>query len=454
MNIIIGHTNMDMDCLGSMILARYLYPDYFLVKSNLIHPVARNLYNLYQYKFNMISVKDLKDKEIDNIVIVDTRSSLRLKEYFSNFKKINGKIEIYDHHTNDTFDIENAILIEEKVGSNTSLIGKYIIEKGIEIQSEDAAIALAGIYADTGNFTNENVSELDFKVAAYLMRFNPSMNLVKIFLKTLKEDYQITLMHELLNSLVYKKIKGQLIIFSLLKLEKQIGGLAAVVEKVFEIEAPDSMFCLFEFTHENEVLIIARSNAYSLNVKDIMNYFGGSGHKHAASATIKKAKGNDLLKKLMKIVYKTNIKPLIASEIMSNEVKTIYSFWTVKEASIFLEKINHTGAPVVNEKNNLVGFLTLKDIMKARKANEMHAPVSAYMSKKLVTINKNTSLREIEALFYQHDIGHLPVVDRIDEKNYLVGIVTRTDYLNVIKQEKLEIDIIAQNIKSIERLNK
>jgi len=59
----------------------------------------------------------------------------------------------------------------------------------------------------------------------------------------------------------------------------------------------------------------------------------------------------------MKIVYKTNIKPLIASEIMSNEVKTIYSFWTVKEASIFLEKINHTGAPVVNEKITLLDFL-------------------------------------------------------------------------------------------------
>ncbi|MCX8058900.1 MAG: CBS domain-containing protein [Spirochaetes bacterium] len=453
MNIIIGHSNMDMDCLGSMILAKYLYPDYMLVRSNLIHPVARNLYNLYQYRFNMISTKDLRNKEIENVVIVDTRSSSRLKEYFEIIKKINGKIEIYDHHPADTFDIDGAILYEDKVGSNTSLIGKFLLQKNIPIEPEDASIALAGIYADTGNFTNENVTELDFQVASYLMKFKPSINLVKIFLKTLKEDYQISLIHELLNSLIYKKVKGQQIIFSLLNLDKQVPGLAAVVEKVFEIEAPDAIFCVFYFNTENESLIIARSNAYSINVKSVMEVFGGSGHKHAASATLKKAKGNEILQKLMKFVFKCNIQSLSASDIMTKDVKYIYSNWTVLQASIFLEKINHTGAPVLDEANNLVGFLTLKDIMKARKINNMHSPVSAYMSKKLITINKNSSLREIENLFYQYDIGHLPVVENINGKIELIGIITRTDYLNIIKEEKKEVQIIEQNIKSIEKLN-
>lgn len=450
MNIIIGHTNMDMDCLGSMILAKYLYPDYTLVKSNLIHPVARNLYNLYQYRFNMVSIKDIKNKDIDNIVIVDTRSSSRLKEYFNVINKINGKIEIYDHHPSDTFDIDGAILYEDKVGANTSLIGKFLIEKNIKIESEDASIALAGIYADTGNFTNDNVTEIDFQVASYLMKFKPSINLVKIFLKTLKEDYQISIIHELLNSLIYKKIKGQQIIFSLLNLDKQVSGLAAVVEKVFEIEAPDAIFCVFYFTSEKETLIVARSNAYSINVKSVMENFGGSGHKHAASATLKKIKGDEVLQNLMKFIFKSNIQSLTASDIMTKDVKSVYSNWSVLEASIFLEKINHTGAPVLDQNDNLVGFLTLKDIMNARRANNMHAPVSAYMSKKLITIEKNATLREIENLFYQYDIGHLPVIEKIKGKDVLIGIVTRTDYLSVIKEEKKEIQIIEQNIKSFE----
>ena len=48
MKIIVGHSNMDLDCIGSIVLARYIFPDYQPVKSRLIHPVAKNLQNMYK----------------------------------------------------------------------------------------------------------------------------------------------------------------------------------------------------------------------------------------------------------------------------------------------------------------------------------------------------------------------------------------------------------------------
>ncbi len=41
MNIIIGHSNMDLDCIASIVLAGKLYPGYKKVRSRLIHPVAK-----------------------------------------------------------------------------------------------------------------------------------------------------------------------------------------------------------------------------------------------------------------------------------------------------------------------------------------------------------------------------------------------------------------------------
>ena len=38
MKIIVGHSNMDLDCIGSIVLAKYLFTDYMPVKSRLIHP--------------------------------------------------------------------------------------------------------------------------------------------------------------------------------------------------------------------------------------------------------------------------------------------------------------------------------------------------------------------------------------------------------------------------------
>jgi tRNA nucleotidyltransferase (CCA-adding enzyme) len=68
MKIIVGHTNMDLDCIGSMVLARYLHPDFVPVMSNLIHPSARNLYNLYQYHLGFVHSDELKKENITDVV--------------------------------------------------------------------------------------------------------------------------------------------------------------------------------------------------------------------------------------------------------------------------------------------------------------------------------------------------------------------------------------------------
>ena len=41
-----------------------------------------------------------------------------------------------------------------------------------------------------------------------------------------------------------------------------------------------------------------------------------------------------------------------------SEVFSIDENWSLIEASLFLEKINHSGAPVVNDNNEIVGFIS------------------------------------------------------------------------------------------------
>ena len=64
MKIIVGHTNLDLDCIGSMVLARYIYPDHKPVLSRLVHPSARNLYNLYHYHLDFRPSSDLKGETV------------------------------------------------------------------------------------------------------------------------------------------------------------------------------------------------------------------------------------------------------------------------------------------------------------------------------------------------------------------------------------------------------
>ena len=429
MKILVGHTNMDLDCLGSLVLGKYLYPDAVCVKSRLIHPVAKSLYNLYKTHLDFIPSKDLADNTVDEMVVFDTRSSGRIREYYEYMPDFQGKIVVYDHHSNDSCDLRGAEIISKDYGSNTTIISLILQELEISLDPVDATIALTGIFADTGNFTHENVCLEDFQASSWLMKQGASMKLVSQFLKPLKQDYQISLFHQVLNRLVYKKIHGHTIILSYYEMEEQVSGLAPIVEKVFEVENADALFILFGLQKAKKTLIIGRSQKETIDVSSILAPWGGGGHTRAASAQLKGRFGEDVYDSFVESLTRSLLPAVTAIDLMTDLVEVIRESWSVLDASLFLEKIIHTGAPVLNDKDELVGFMTLRDISKARKSKQMKAPVRSYMTHKVHSCSSDANIKELELFFLKWNIGHIPVAD--DKK--LLGIVTRTDYLNYLE---------------------
>ncbi len=428
MNIIIGHTSMDMDCIASMVIANKLFPDYNPVRSRLIHPVAKNLYNMMKKSLDFFTLKDVENEPIENIIIVDTRSNQRVKEFSGLIEKATGTVTVFDHHQSDSDDIPGAAVNCMQCGSNTTHLCSLMIEKNIKLTTDEATIALSGIFADTGNFTHENTTALDFSCASHLIGQGAQVALVKYFLKSIKEEYQINIFHEILNRLIYRNINGHDIILSYIEIEDQLPGLAAVIENIFEVENQDAYFAVFYLTKRNDTVIIARSRKETIDLAKILSFYNGGGHKLASSATIKKTAGTVIYDNIFKFLEYNIPAAKSAHELMSKNVYTINENIKLVDASIFLEEINCTGAPVINDNGELTGFLTLRDIMKGRKSGQMHSPVKAYMARNVVSINKSTSLKEIEKVLYKNNIGHLPVM----ENNKLEGIITRTDILQYL----------------------
>ena len=424
MRIIVGHSNMDLDCLGSLALARVLFPGHKAVRSRLIHPVARTLYNLYADYLDMASVADLAGEPVDAMVVVDTRSRSRIKEYLEHFDPM-PSIEVWDHHPEESSDIEGAHVREADVGANTTLLALEAMRRGSPLRPEDATIALTGIFADTGNFTHENVRRADFEAAGWLIGQGASLSLVKTFLRTLKEESQITLFHELLNRLSYQTVHGHLVLTVYQEMDRQIGGLAAVVEKVFEVESPDALFAVFAFLRDNDTLIIARGQEPGLDVSRILRAFGGSGHAQASSALLKGEPGRKTFHALQACLNTMLADAVSATSIMETHVPTIVQNWSLLDASRFLEDSDRNGMPVIDRSGKLCGYLGLRDIMKARRGGQMAAPVSSHMTRRVVSGSPSSSLREIENLFFTHTIYDLPIV----EAGRIVGIVTRDAYL-------------------------
>jgi len=440
--VIVGHSNMDLDCFGSIALARLLFPGYVALVSRHVHPVARPLVTMYRHHLELTSTKEFRGRAVDHLVVVDTRSSDRIAEYLEVFEGSPGSIDVFDHHPHDSRDILGARFHESRLGSNTSFLGTLVMERGIAMSPDDATIALTGIYADTGNFTHDNVSPEDFEVAAFLRSAGASIKLVKTFLSPLREQFQVTMFHEVLNDLVRRKINGHALLLSYTEMDGPRQGLSAVVEKVFEVENPEAYFGVFWFKHNRSAVIISRNQKDTIELDRIMGAFGGGGHAKAASALLKDVDGPELFEKLCGYLEASLLPAVTARSLMSHPVHVVTDTMTLVQAAMFLEEVNHSGCPVVGEDGTMKGILTLRDIMKARKAEQMHAPVKGYMTRKVLHASPESTVREIEEILLFRNVGHLPIL----EEGRLVGIVTRTDYLDFRRQEKARAEAVRESL--------
>ncbi len=434
--IIIGHSNMDLDCLASLTLARHLYPDHVALRSSRVNPMARNLFHMYQEHLALLSLAEIDPAAVEDIVVVDTRSLHQVKEFFDALPGFAGQITVYDHHDEDehqgfeSFPAARVAIHHRKIGANASLLAIMLMERGHDLGVEDATIALAGIYADTGNFCHENITAEDFTAARWLLQQGACLPLVKKF-STNHYDRDLTrIMHELVVGMETLAIHGQLILIGQVELDSQPAGLAMLAERIFDLEHADAIFCVFALRKEKSHLIVARSSGTSVDVAFLLAQFGGGGHSQSASALIKKSQDVPILQHL-KHSLNVRLKPAIqARDMMSANLDCLQEDMSLLQASLELETKNHSGAPVLGATGQLSGMLSLKEIQKGRKGGKMQTPVKAWMSRDLVTISPETSLREIETIFFQSELNRLPVV----EAGKLVGLVCRSDYLSLVRK--------------------
>ena len=122
--------------------------------------------------------------------------------------------------------------------------------------------------------------------------------------------------------------------------------------------------------------------------------------------------------------------------IMSTDLKTVSPDDTLATVRTIMHENRIHHVPVLDEKQKLVGLVTLTDVLAATDSilrdeeSRLHAReirVADIMVRDVVTIDEHASLRQAALFIEKHQIGCLPVVT--DGK--LRGIVTDTDFVGV-----------------------
>ncbi len=115
-----------------------------------------------------------------------------------------------------------------------------------------------------------------------------------------------------------------------------------------------------------------------------------------------------------------------AKDIMKKKVITVRDNAKVEEASKLLIEKKLSGIPVVDKNQNLVGFVSEKDIIQAIGSKDfLKKSVRGVMTRDLTTADENASLDYISEVFAEKPLRRVPIV----RGRKIVGIISRKDVI-------------------------
>lgn len=433
LTVITTHINADYDALASMLAAQKLYPNSLLVFPGSQEKNLRNFFiESMAYLFNMADIKDIEFSNIKKMVLVDTRQANRIGKLSSLLKKPDIEIHLYDHHPSTSSDIKGHYEVNRLTGATTTILTEIIKEKGIEITPDEATIMCLGIYEDTGSFTFSSATENDFRAAAFLLSKGANLNIVANLIAREINPQQIGLLNDMIQAATRYNIDGIEIMVTTITTGKYVSDFAFLVHKMIKMENLDAIFAIARMG--NKIYIVARSRIPEVDAGEILTPLGGGGHHSAAAATIKDKTLVQSEHQLVEILHQKIKSKRRAKNLMSSPPITVGANVTCKEASNLLTRYN-INALLVTQKagsldgqDKLVGFISRQVIEKALFHKLDQIPVKEYMTTELASVGPDSDLSEIQEKIIENKQRILPVI----ENGIIVGVVTRTDLLNIL----------------------
>ncbi|WP_310481306.1 CBS domain-containing protein [Chamaesiphon sp. VAR_48_metabat_403] len=437
MDVILCHTTADFDALGAAVGLARLLPGSKIVLTGGAHPTVKDFLALYRDEYPTIERRSVEPAKIRSIQIVDAQQRHRLGKAaeWLDLPHLHA-IVVYDHHFGQASDILATQVNIEPVGATTTMIVEQLQRAQISLTTTEATVMALGIHVDTGSLTYEMSTARDALALAWLMQQGANLVAMGAYIEPGLSPQLQQLSQVALRDLQHLDIGGKTIGWVSLKTDKFVTGLSSLVEQIRSSIADLDVLILahvFPATaDENRVTIIGRSSIPDVDLRVLFEPLGGGGHSQAAAASLRGVDVEAILTQLVADIQAAIPQPPTARDLMSVPIRTIRPETTIAEAQRILLRYGHSGLPIVDRSDLLIGIISRRDLDIALHHGFSHAPVKGYMTTQVKTIAPDTTLPQIEELMVTYDLGRLPVL--ADGK--LVGIVTRTDVLRQLHHHR------------------
>lgn len=122
---------------------------------------------------------------------------------------------------------------------------------------------------------------------------------------------------------------------------------------------------------------------------------------------------------------------LTVGDFMTTALITMRASVTVKQADVDMRLANIRHVPVVDDKGNMVGILSNRDVLRALGASGSgeNIRIGDIMTSSVRTCREDTPAGNAAEAMLEHKIGALPVVGDAGE---LIGLITESDFVRIV----------------------
>lgn len=425
MKIITTHRNPDFDAIASCIAAKKLYPDAKIIFPKLPERSTKN-FIIQSIIYPHLEDNNIDTKEIDTLIVVDTRSKNRIEKKFAEIADTVYTI-CYDHHEEGDINCNESYC--KKIGANVTQMVEKMFLNNIEINEEEATLFMLGIYEDTGKLSYTSTTPKDMFIASKLLEKNADLDTIRHILEETLTEVDVLLLNDLIKNKRIYEINNRRVALSFTSLDEYVGNVATIVNRLIAIDKLDGAVCIFRMA--SRIYVIGRSTK-DVNILEIIKDIGGGGHKHAASAAIKDMTLIEVTEKLSYSIKMKLLNQIKAKDIMSFPPKYVYTNDTLETVSNIITKSGMNALVVIDKSSkDVAGIITRQIVNKAIYHHMNSENISLFMITEFETVNENDSFENIKKIVIDEKQRLIPVLSN----GNLIGVITRTNLLKILSNE-------------------
>lgn len=427
MHIILTHEQADFDAIGSLKAAHVLFPDAFAILPRQVNRNVSAFTAHYAAELGLSAFHEVSGKAIERITLVDTQSLVTVKGSTEH-----TPVEVFDHHPRKVIANPEWAYNLDETGACTTMLVERIKARNLALDITTATLLLLGIYEDTGSLSYASTTPRDIYAAAWLLEQGADLNLASTYLNPPLSSAQQQLYDRLMRDLTTLEIENHVVLLCKASAQDITDEISSVAHKMREFLNPDGLVLLV--STRQGIRLVARSTTDNIDMGQLARYFGGGGHRRAASALIRSESKIDIndeaiLKKLAaqveEMLPKVIIPSIRVSQIMSGRPLILSPSTPVAEAHLLMQRYGFEGYPVVSE-GKVIGLLNRRNVDRAL-AHKLDVNVGALMTAGSVTIEPEATLARLQDIMAESGWGQVPVRDPATGE--IIGIVTRTDMI-------------------------